>query len=171
MSETLSPEEKAANDETWKHIHRVQQLLARMILELQVRLLAHDQSKLKQPEVGMFQKFTPRLAEMEYSADPESEYQQCLEEMKKTALKHHYDHNRHHPEHFGEDGVNGMDLLDLIEMICDWQAAGERHKDGGDLMRSIGINAERFKLSDQLVLILTNTAITMQTGPPTDFSI
>lgn len=26
--------------------------------------------------------------------------------------------------------VNGMDLLDVLEMLVDWKAAGERHKDG-----------------------------------------
>jgi hypothetical protein len=31
-------------------------------------------------------------------------------------LKHHYAHNRHHPEFFGEDGVDGMSLVDVIEM-------------------------------------------------------
>ena len=112
MSTELTVEEKAGNNETWKHINRVQQLLAYVISGFQARLLMHDQSKLCQPEVGMFQKYTPRLAEMEYSGDPDSEYQKCLEEMKQTALKHHYENNRHHPEHFG-NGIEGMNLFVL----------------------------------------------------------
>jgi hypothetical protein len=54
-------------------------------------------------------------------------------------LKHHYSHNRHHPEFFGEDGVDGMTLVDLIEMLADWKAATERHDDG-DLAKSLEIH-------------------------------
>jgi len=74
------------------------------------------------------------------------------------ALQHHYSENSHHPEHY-ENGVNGMDLLDLIEMLCDWKAASERMQGGGDIIRSIGVNTERFKLSPQLVEIFQNTAL------------
>jgi hypothetical protein len=52
-------------------------------------------------------------------------------------LKHHYAHNRHHPEFFGEDGVDGMSLVDVIEMLADWKAATEHHDDG-DLAKSLG---------------------------------
>jgi hypothetical protein len=72
------------------------------------------------------------------------------------ALKHHYAHNSHHPEHY-EDGIAGMSLLDLVEMLCDWKAATERHADG-DLRRSIEQNQERFGYSDELRSILENTA-------------
>jgi hypothetical protein len=72
-------------------------------------------------------------------------------------LKHHYAHNRHHPEFFGEDGVDGMTLVDVIEMLADWKAATEHHDDG-DLAKSREIQQERFGLCDQLVAILSNTA-------------
>ena len=49
-------------------------------------------------------------------------------------------------------------LTEPVEMICDWKAAGERHKDGS-IVRSIQMNTERFKLSEQLVDILYNTAV------------
>lgn len=55
-------------------------------------------------------------------------------------------------------GINGMSLLDLLEMLCDWKAAGERHKDGS-MARSLYINQGRFGIDDQLQSILTNTAI------------
>jgi hypothetical protein len=74
----------------------------------------------------------------------------------KPALDHHYAQNRHHPEHHAS-GIAGMTLLDLIEMLCDWKAATERHEDG-DMARSIQQNQERFGYSDELRLVLENTA-------------
>jgi hypothetical protein len=49
-----------------------------------------------------------------------------------------------------------MDLIDLVEMFCDWKAATLRHKDG-DINKSIEINSQRFKMSDQLKKIFINT--------------
>ena len=160
MTRELTQEEKATNDATWRHINRVQDLLSHVITLLLHRLTVHDQSKLELPEVEMFMKYTPKLREMEFSRDPDSEYQKCLEEMKKTALKHHYEDNSHHPEHY-KNGINGMDLLDFIEMLCDWKAAGERHADGGDIFRSIEQNLGYFGIEDQLGQILKNTARNM----------
>ena len=50
-----------------------------------------------------------------------------------------------------------MDLFDLFEMLLDWKAASERHNNG-DIFKSIQINKERFKLSNQLCNIFKNTA-------------
>jgi hypothetical protein len=72
------------------------------------------------------------------------------------ALQHHYEVNRHHPEHF-PNGIDDMNLLDVIEMLADWKAATLRHADG-DLDRSITQNAERFGYGAQLEGILRNTA-------------
>lgn len=73
-----------------------------------------------------------------------------------VALQHHYANNSHHPEHY-VDGVNGYDLFDLVEMFFDWKAATERHNDG-DIYKSIEANKERFKISQQVTDIFTNTA-------------
>jgi len=56
-----------------------------------------------------------------------------------------------------DEGVNGMSLLDVLEMLVDWKAAGERHADGS-IARSLRINRDRFKISDQLFAVLENTA-------------
>lgn len=56
-----------------------------------------------------------------------------------------------------EAEVNGMSLFDVLEMLMDWKAATERMKSGGDIVGSIVINTQRFKLSPQLVAILRNT--------------
>ncbi|MFI0461461.1 MAG: DUF5662 family protein [Ilumatobacteraceae bacterium] len=98
----------------------------------------------------------------------------------------HYANNSHHPEHYQkqvciicfaefdanhkdncnkcgngylskEPNIGGMSLLDLVEMLCDWKAAGERHTNGS-MERSLVVNKERFKISEQLQSILENTA-------------
>ncbi|TDB85426.1 hypothetical protein E1091_16885 [Micromonospora fluostatini] len=122
------------------------------ILELSGRSVRHDLSKTREPELAVFNQYTPRLRTLTYGSE---EYRRCLAKMK-PALDHHYAHNRHHPEHFA-DGISGMTLVDLIEMLADWKAAGERVADGS-LVRSLKVQRERFAIDDQLLQILTNTA-------------
>jgi hypothetical protein len=110
------------------------------------------ETELANPEVELFNKYTPKLREMEYGSP---EYRESLEGLR-PALEHHYANNRHHPEHHA-DGVGGMTLVDLIEMLADWKASTERMSNG-DLRRSLEINSERFGLPPQLVQILANTA-------------
>ena len=50
-----------------------------------------------------------------------------------------------------------MNLYQLLEMWIDWTAAVKRHKDG-NIFNSIIFNRSRFKMDDQLVDILLNTA-------------
>lgn len=140
--------------DTWEHIATVRRYLDRATRSLIERGDQHDRSKLEEPELSVFDRVTPQLATLEYGSD---EYRAALADMG-PALRHHYAHNRHHPEHNIETGIAGMSLLDLIEMLCDWKAAGERHADGGDLARSIELNQERFGYSDELKSILLATA-------------
>lgn len=151
MSEKLTLEQKAVNFDTSEHIHQVQGLLLCMAKEILDRAMAHDRSKLESPEVEMFTEFTSKLATLTYGSD---EYKATVKEMG-PALAHHYEKNRHHPEHFG-GGVNAMNLLDVLEMFCDWKAASMRHNDGS-IRKSIEVNRNRFGLSPQLVLILENS--------------
>lgn len=148
----LTDNQKITNYETLKHIELVMHLLATMQNELLQRMFSHDRSKLESPEMEMFAQFTDKLASLTYGSD---EYKQCLEEMKSSALGHHYENNRHHPEFF-PNGVEDMNLIDLLEMVCDWKAASLRHNDG-DIHKSLEINTERFNLSPQLAKILKNT--------------
>lgn len=138
---------------TYAHILRVQELLAPIAAQVVERGILHDRSKLSDPELATFDEFTPRLKASTYGSD---EYKGFLTEMA-VGLKHHYAENRHHPEHH-EVGIDGMTLVDLIEMLADWKAATERHDDG-DLARSLELQRERFGISDQLSLILRNTAM------------
>jgi len=140
-----------AREQTKLHISMVKMFLDRICMDLAIRGKDHDASKLESPEVEMFDKFTKKLKGSTYGSD---EYKGFLKEMG-PALKHHYDNNRHHPEHH-KDGVDGMNIIDVVEMLCDWKAATMRHADG-DILKSIDINTKRFNLSPQLTAIFRNT--------------
>lgn len=146
-------EKLKTENEIRKHIYHINYFLMNIIHELLQRMKQHDISKLTSPELEIFTEYTPKLAASTYGS---KEYQQFLKKMG-VALEHHYEHNRHHPEHF-ENGVNDMSLVDIIEMLCDWKAATLRHDDG-DINKSIEINRERFNMSEQLIRILKNTII------------
>lgn len=138
--------------DTLKHSLRVGELMGQPVKELVDRSVRHDRSKTEDPELAVFNEYTPKLKDSTYGSD---EYKAFLAGMK-VGLDHHYAENRHHPEHF-ENGVTGMTLVDLIEMLADWRAATERHADGS-LVKSLSIQKERFGISDQLNEILWNTA-------------
>ena len=120
-------------------------------IALYQRMEEHDDTKFSEIEKPIFDEYTPKLKNSTYGSD---EYKGYLKEMG-VALKHHYENNRHHPEHF-ENGIKDMNLIDIIEMICDWKAAAKRHDDG-DIAKSIEINQKRFGYSDDLKQILLNT--------------
>lgn len=137
--------------DTYAHITAVQHFMSVAIMNLSKRHQAHDASKLQSPEKEMFDEYTPLLRTLTYGSD---EYKATLEKMG-VALKHHYENNSHHPEHY-ENGLAGMSLLDLLEMFCDWQAATLRHADG-NMEKSLEINQKRFGMTDQLFKIFQNT--------------
>ena len=124
------------------------------INKFQRQLAKHDASKLVSPEKDGFDKYTPMLAKMEYGSD---EYKKCLNELQHPYLDHHYANNSHHPEHF-KNGINGMNLFDVIEMLCDWNAAVKRNKNG-DIEKSLEINKDRFKIEPDLYVVLGNTVV------------
>lgn len=151
MTNELTEAEKATNSETLEHIQNVRNLLNLAVRELLHRGEIHDQSKLGDVERKTFVEYTPRLKASTYGSE---QYKGFLREMK-AALDHHYAHNRHHPEHFG-NGISDMNLLDVLEMLLDWKAATMRHADG-DLYRSLDINMQRFGIGEQLQCVLQNT--------------
>lgn len=140
------------NIETQKHIENVRKLLRLITDKLTQRGVDHDASKMVDPEVELFAKYTKILSSLTYDSE---EYKNSLEGLK-PALDHHYAVNRHHPEHFAS-GVNDMTLVDVVEMLCDWKASTLRTNDG-NLLKSIEANAERFQIDGQLKQILLNTA-------------
>lgn len=141
-----------STQDTIGHINRVRALIEEATGNLINRAAVHDASKLQSPEKEAFDVATPKLKTLTYGSD---EYRASLAELG-VALKHHYAHNSHHPEHY-DDGIRGMSLFDVLEMLLDWKAATERH-DNGDILRSIDQNQGRFGYSDDLRLIFLNTA-------------
>jgi hypothetical protein len=139
--------------DTLRHSLRVAELMGELIKELLDRSIRHDLSKTREPERVVYDDVVPRLRAAAYGSP---EYQTLVDAMGE-GLRHHYAHNRHHPEHF-PDGVNGMTLVDLVEMLADWKAATERTSPLGDLADSLPVNAERFAIAPQLMEILENTA-------------
>lgn len=140
--------------DTLAHIENVRQKIYKVIMDLMERASLHDRSKLEEPEKTVYDLYTESLRTLEYGSQ---EYKDVLVKMK-VGIDHHYSVSRHHPEFF-TDSIGGMNLVDLIEMVCDWKAAGERHKDKPtDIFKSIEINAERFHIDEQLKQVLLNTA-------------
>lgn len=138
-------------DDTLNHIRQVQTFLQQVISLLLTRAFDHDRSKLSPEEKHVFDQTTPLLKSLTYGSE---EYKEACRKLG-DPLRHHYEHNSHHPDHFS-NGINGMTLLDVVEMFCDWKAATMRHADG-NFKDSIQINRERFKIADQLVEIFENT--------------
>lgn len=147
--------------DTYAHQANVRGLLLGVARDLTHRAHVHDDSKLCEPELACFDEFTEKLAGTTYGSP---EYKAHLEEMQ-VGLRHHYEANDHHPEHYGEveeiagrlqGGIHDMNLLQLTELLCDWIAATRRHDDG-DIRRSIDQNAERFGYGEELRRLLHNT--------------
>ncbi len=147
----MNEKHEITNSETRKHILNVNKFISTFISELLKRGIEHDMTKLNSPEVEIFTEFTPKLAGSTYGSE---EYKGFLKEMG-VALQHHYENNRHHPEHF-KNGIKDMTLVDLVEMFCDWKAASMRHNNG-DMFSSIEKNRERFGYSEELEQIFKNT--------------
>lgn len=137
--------------ETLFHIKEVGSNIYKAINELVDRARTHDNSKLENPELEIFAN-VPDLSKIEYGSQAYKESLECV----RPAIEHHYACNRHHAEHWA-NGFNDMSLIDLIELLADWKAATLRQKNG-NLLKSIELNAERYKLSPQLRQILENTA-------------
>lgn len=149
--ETTTAPAYDSRPDTYEHINLVRRYLKRVAFRLLKRAEKHDASKLVEPELSVFDEFTPKLRDSTYGSD---EYKSFLEGMGE-GLRHHYAANDHHPEHF-PDGIADMGLLELTEMLCDWLAATQRHDDG-DIRRSIEQNAERFGYGPELERLLLNT--------------
>ena len=137
--------------ETLKHIRKVGTLMVQIINRAFERALVHDDSKLREPELTLFNRYTPKLKLTDYGSE---EYYDILKKMA-PALKYHYTSNSHHPEHY-EKGIKDMNLVDILEMLCDWMASSERH-DTGDIYKSLEHNQTRFGYSDDVKAILWNT--------------
>ena len=142
----------SSKESTLEHKHTVTVLMNTVVTELLERATDHDNAKLEDPELALFDEFTPKLAKSTYNSD---EYKTFLSELK-PALDHHYARYRHHPEHF-PNGCKDMNILDIVEMLVDWKSATLRHHDG-NILKSLASNRTRFNLDNvSLYDILLNS--------------
>jgi hypothetical protein len=157
--------------DTHEHIAQVRGLVLGAAADLTKRAHAHDRSKLAEPELSVFNEFTPKLRDSTYGSD---EYKTFLKGMGE-GLRHHYEVNDHHPEHFppydegpggSVEGIQRMSLIQLTEMLCDWIAATRRHADG-DIHRSIEQNAERFGYGEEIKRLLHQSVAPLLSGEST----
>lgn len=56
-----------------------------------------------------------------------------------------------------KNGINDMSLISIIEMLCDWKAASLRDPNR-DFRDSCKLNCEKYGASEQLTIIIVNTA-------------
>lgn len=128
--------------ETMDHINQVNEAIWEVTNALNERRRVHDRSKLESPEREGFMAMTAdaRLKDLTYGSE---EYRAVLCEHKPT-IAHHYAHNDHHPEYWGERAWHDMPYTARLEALADWYAAGKRMADGGDIIASIRHNADRF---------------------------
>jgi len=137
-------------NETRRHIHRVQELMYRLMNLLMKRCEAHDKSKLSEPEKSGFE----AMDNEPYYPYGSPEY---FDKLKRYSdiLNHHYKLNPHHPEHYS-GFISEMDLLDILEMVCDWASrrGGLSDKEMIDLVEQ---QSERFSIPSELSSILLNT--------------
>lgn len=150
-----TPSKYSSIPDTRLHISEVRDRLHAICDDLEDRASKHDRSKLEEPELSIFDEWSPKLKKLTY---PSPEYDEAKAAMG-GGLVHHYANNDHHPEH-GDGTLGWMNLMQVMEMLCDWDAATKRHDDG-DLLRSIEANAERFGYGDEIEALLINTARAM----------
>lgn len=143
---------------TMRHMEAVRNYINFIITQLMERGRNHDQSKLENPELEVFEKHTPKIKKLTFGSRA---YMANLKKMG-IAITHHQSVNRHHPEYF-KNKMMDMNLVDLMELICDWKASTLRQPDG-DIFKSIDKNQKRFKYSDELKQILKNTVILLDAG-------
>lgn len=109
------------------------------------KALMHDISKFSSEEAPHFALNRTPLSETTYG---DEEYSNMLNEKLQEALNHHYENNRHHPEHY--ESIEDMPLLRQIEMVVDWRSATRKHDDG-NIWSSIEHNKDRFDMPDKMV--------------------
>lgn len=135
-----------------KHKEKVRRRLLFLSDELKKRADEHDDSKLKNPEIRYL---------IEMDKEPRYPYNspEYFNKMKRWQkfFGHHYDNNRHHPDHF-RNGILDMTLTDICEYLVDIISYyDEMHVHDG--MDTIEKQQGRFGLDNQLSQILVNTLI------------
>lgn len=121
------------------------------------------------PELGVVTlgvgKMVEALVRLGHSSASQGNISMCISGKRRSHLGFTFDGLKIE-QYSPESDIKFMSLLDLIETLCDWKAATERMKNGGDIHQSLVLNTDRFKLSPQLAAILANTIREMQWPKP-----
>lgn len=107
-----------SSEDTRKHRGNVMWVYMELNDIMLSRIIAHDRSKLHEPEKSGYDELIPKLKATKFGTP---EYYEARDAMAEVT-SHHYKENRHHPEHF-ENGYHDMNLLDFMEHIIDCYAA------------------------------------------------
>ena len=152
-----TPQEETVK-RTAKHRREVSYFIRLISNKLLARGICHDQSKDEQPELDAFTNLRQSMDGIDFGSP------KYLAEINKLgpALTHHYQANRHHPEHWPDNGVADMNIVDIVEMFCDWQSAANSDPNG-NIHESIRQGVIRYGLSGELASILYNTATMVST--------
>ncbi len=141
-----------SREDTLKHIDFVRGHIITICKNFEKRGINHDKSALESPEKDFYDLWRPVLNNIPYNTP---EYTRTLQELQ-PALKHHYENNTHHPEHY-PDGIRDMSLFDLLEMVVDWKAAIQRKGTNEPMLRNFDATCARFDIGEQLRDIIINT--------------
>lgn len=100
--------------------------------QLRARALVHDNSKIcNEDEMRALSRIINDKTSLK---DPTKQ----LSPIKKDAIKLHWKHNSHHPEHF-KTPID-MSKLDIMEMCCDWHARSVQY--GSDFLSFVRLRQE-----------------------------
>jgi len=135
------------------HRRRVFEYMARLSQEVMRRGNEHDQSKYSDEEYPIYVESTAEFSKYPFGSEG---YYRTKEKMK-SAIDHHYKHNRHHPEHH-PNGIDDMNLVDIMELLMDWKSATLNHPEMlGDILKSVEMGAEKYNIPPTLKKIMLNT--------------
>jgi len=122
--------------------------------------LLHDQTKYSNDEIMPYTYYTWKRkckdVGEEFTEDP------AMEVAFGEAWKHHYTHNKHHPEHY--EDLEKMKDLHLAEMVADWFAVGEEFGNGARAWADEKIGS-RFKFNEQQVDLIYQIIDTLENLP------
>lgn len=134
------------------HKENVRKRLMYLASEIQKRAETHDDSKLEYPEI---------IWQIEMDEEPRYPYgsEEYFDKVKRWEkfFKHHYEHNRHHPDHY-EAGLAEFDIVDLCEFMIDITAYFDQIHPA-DAISTIDKQFDRFGLNETLQQILKNTLL------------
>lgn len=137
--------------ETKKHAKVIQRVSKPLIDDLISRFENHDKSKLSSPELECYNKYVPVLKTVNYGTPA---YFEIRQNMLDEGLRHHYEMNRHHPEHF-KNGIEGMTLVDIFEFFCDTYV--DSLDSDNSYEKEFNKSCEKYHINGTLKKILLNT--------------